>query len=238
MDNGACKWRKLIEHNGLKPSSEQFAKLTAYADLLVEWNAKVNLVSRQDMKCIWQRHIVHSISILFELRFPRSVEFADIGSGGGLPAVPLSIMMPGHRLTMFESIRKKCIALEDITSRLELSNIVVVNQRVEDAAKSANFKAKFHVVTARAVASLSDLIRWTRPIVRGSPDIGAVGLNKSGELFRAPFLVALKGGDITQEIEEAESLSTRIFSHTLNFTGIEETGLVDKKIVIATYDTE
>jgi 16S rRNA (guanine527-N7)-methyltransferase len=236
VNNGIGVYKEIISTNGLPLQEDQFAKLEHYAELLSEWNAKVNLVSRKDEESIWPNHILHSISILFEIRFPEDIKIADIGSGGGLPGIPLSIVMPRVEIVLIDSIRKKSLALEDMIQRLGVTNARVVNARAEDVSRMKEFRHSFDLVLARAVAPLERLIRWSAPLVRKEQKLELkIRKAESGNRTLAlPALVAMKGGNLEPEISEArKAVRLRdLLNIPILFDGIENTTLVDKHIVI------
>lgn len=139
-------------------SRETLAKLQEFAGILEEWNAKMNLVSKNSMSDLWPRHIMDSLQLI--KYFPESFDtLVDIGSGAGFPALILAIALaekkPNVRLKLVESITKKTVYLNDVVQRLNLKNVEVLNTRVENAV----FK-DVDVVTARAVASLDVLLSY------------------------------------------------------------------------------
>jgi 16S rRNA (guanine527-N7)-methyltransferase len=231
-------WRRLIEENGASLSDKQMSQLNLYHDLLKQWNSKINLISRKDEENIWPGHILHSITPLFLFEFPDRVSIADVGSGGGLPGVPLAVMLPKSEITMIESIKKKCEALKEIVSQLRLPNAFVVHGRAEDLPEQGNRKRQFDLVVARAVAPLKELIGWSLKLVasnrglsiktvRGNSDVGQSTIS-------LPALLAFKGGTINEEISIAEHFAKgkRVHSFDIGFHGIENTGLVDKKVIL------
>jgi 16S rRNA (guanine527-N7)-methyltransferase len=230
-------WKSLISANGVPIDEDQIDRLNLYSNLLIEWNSKVNLVSRKDERNIWPNHILHSVSLLFTLAIPDGVIAADIGSGGGLPGVPLAIMLPKVQIIMIESIRKKCVALRDIVLRLGIPNARVVEGRVEEISALKDHRSRFDVVFARAVAPLKDLITWSVPLVRKESGFNVATRAVPGstrEQLRTPLLVAMKGGNLEEEIAQAKQMpDCRGFcSFDLHFSGIEQTTLVEKKIIL------
>lgn len=210
--------------------------LVSYVDLLREWNAKVNLVSRRDEESIWGSHILHSLAPWFLLEFPDSSHVLDLGSGGGLPGIPLAVMRPDVRVTLLDSIRKKTVALEDMVRRLGLTNVTVVNARAEDASREARHAGKFTAVVARAVAPLADLVRWSRPFLarRSAKTEVNLLLASSRRVIDRPCLIALKGGNLEEEIRTA-SLKTgerRLEVLDLVFEGSHELAEAGKKAVL------
>lgn len=139
-------------------SRETTEKLTAFVALLTEWNAKMNLVSKNSLEDVWTRHILDSLQLIKYI--PDTAEsLLDIGSGAGFPAVVLAIAMqekmPNARWILVESITKKTVYLNDVCAKLGLKNVQIENARIE------NLKLKnINIVTARAVAALDVLCSY------------------------------------------------------------------------------
>ncbi len=233
MHHSSVPYREILENAGLSLDEEQFRRLEDYAGLLLDWNSRVNLVSRKDEAHVWPGHLLHSLSLLFRVKVPEGVRIADLGSGGGLPGIPVAIALPRVEVVLIESIRKKCRALEDMVRRLGLANASVLNARAENAAAMVGHKQSFDLVIARAVAPLVDLVEWSTPLVRkGTLSIGLCG--KEPEALPLPALIAMKGGSISEEIEAAKKATRPVYVRTspIEFNGIESTGLVDKSLII------
>lgn len=135
-------------------SRETLAKLDRYAELLAEWQQKMNLVGPSTLPHIWDRHFRDSAQLLPIAGVGRS--WLDIGAGGGFPGLVLGILDPTARLVLVESITKKCRFLDTVASETGiLANVTIQNVRIEALAVS-----KFDVITARAAASLDVLFDW------------------------------------------------------------------------------
>jgi len=136
-------------------SRETQQKLTMFVDLLKEWNAKMNLVSKNSLEDVWVRHVLDSLQLIKYI--PENAKsLLDIGSGAGFPALVLAIVMqekiPSAKWQLVESIAKKTVYLNDVKNRLGLNNVQIINSRVE------NLQVKnVDVITARAVAALDVL---------------------------------------------------------------------------------
>lgn len=159
---------------------EQIGRLEAYLALLREWNQKINLVSRRDVENLVENHLWPSVMALQVANIPENSWLLDVGSGGGFPAIPLKILRPDVQVLMAESIRKKAMFLRTAIADLELESISVVNNRVENITQTFEFRKKFDIITARAVAPVPTLIQWTQPLLnqngfwllwKGSSDI-------------------------------------------------------------------
>jgi 16S rRNA (guanine527-N7)-methyltransferase len=164
----------ICRKNGLELSEEMVAGLEQYVSLLLEWNAKVNLISRKDQENIWGGHILHSLSMLFRLRLPAGIRVLDLGSGGGLPGIPLAIVNPEWSVSLLDSIQKKCTAVQDIVTRMDMAKRVeVIVGRAEEKSVMDKRRVAFDVVVARGVASLADLVRYAKPYLKKGLDGGS-----------------------------------------------------------------
>jgi len=142
-------WKKNMENK------QDFEK---YSQLFIEENHKVNLISKNDEKFLWEKHICDSLSLgKFFDKYGIPQTLLDIGTGGGFPSVPLTIKYPQIKITAVDSIGKKIRAVENIKNALELENLTPVCDRVE------NIKEQFDVVTSRAVASLNKICEYALP---------------------------------------------------------------------------
>jgi 16S rRNA (guanine527-N7)-methyltransferase len=157
----------------------------------------------------------------------------DMGSGGGLPGIPLAILRPEFRIVLVDSIAKKVKAMESMVNELALHNVGVVRARAEDVVRLGLVPDRFDLVLARAVAPLADLVTWSVNAVRRGNE--TLQWKQSGRTttVRLPVLMAWKGGDIAGELEAMN----RRTGHTgmefpLVFPGSDESGLEEKKMVI------
>lgn len=166
-------------------SRETMQKLQKFVELLTSWNQKMNLVSRNSLDCVWDRHVLDSMQLIKHI--PVSIShLLDIGSGSGFPAVVLAILMqtkiPEAKVTMVESIAKKTMYLKDVCEKLNLDNVNVVNSRVENISLPVP-----DIITARAVASLEVLCGY----------VAKIGNKNTESLF-------LKGRSYEMELLEAQ----------------------------------
>jgi 16S rRNA (guanine527-N7)-methyltransferase len=166
------------------------ARLGAYADLLDTWNQRINLVSRRTTRPeIVERHVRHSLA-LHARPFAPGSRVVDWGTGGGLPGLVLALAQPEVEWVLVDSIRKKTVAVEEMARELGLDNVTVWNGRAE------TWDGTTHYAVSRATAPLSHLWRWTERVL--------TPLDVSAEAW-APGLLALKGGDLSQEVAELEA---------------------------------
>ncbi|MEE2931521.1 MAG: 16S rRNA (guanine(527)-N(7))-methyltransferase RsmG [Bacteroidota bacterium] len=159
---------------------DQFLQLT---ELYKEWNSRINIISRKDIHRLYIRHILHSLSIAKIIHFKKGTEILDVGTGGGLPGIPLAIMFPDVQFILLDSIRKKIKVVDNIIQSIDLHNVMSINDRAE------NIQKKFDFIISRAVAKTPILINWVNKNFK-SVDNNTL---KNGFLF-------LKGGCIEEEI--------------------------------------
>jgi 16S rRNA (guanine527-N7)-methyltransferase len=144
-------FRTLCIRNGLTPTDLQLEQLDQYVNLLLGWNKKINLISRKDEKNVWTYHVLHSISPLFKMKMIEGSRMVDIGSGGGLPGIPIKILRPDIFLLSLDATMKKVSAVSQIIDELKLKNINAVWGRAEEICKQSEYFRKFDFAIARAV---------------------------------------------------------------------------------------
>lgn len=160
---------------------QQFEALEA---LYKDWNAKINVISRKDIDALYTNHVLHSLAIAKFIQFEPTTKVLDIGTGGGFPGIPLAILFPQCQFTLVDSIAKKIKVAEGVAQGIGLTNVDFAIGRVE------HINQKFDFITARAVAPLNDLFKWTANSLEN---------NKQFNTKINGYLL-LKGGDLTEEI--------------------------------------
>lgn len=159
-------------------------KLKQLKPLYLEWNSKINVISRKDTENFFERHILHSLSIAKIFSFKESTEIADFGSGGGLPGLPLSIIFPECNFYLFDSIAKKMKVVENISHKIGSENIAYLTERAEKTDR------KFDFITGRAVTSLPQFMIWSKNKIK-----------KKGTNSFPNGVIYLKGGDFEHELQ-------------------------------------
>lgn len=168
MNTELEKLEKLKKNNNLKKFSEVF----------LEKNKVINLISKNDVKVLFEKHIFDSLSI--EKFFEKyNVKYAgmsmlDIGTGGGFPSVPIAICYPEINVVGLDSIAKKIRAIEDFKNDLKLDNLTLINDRAE------NLKTKYDIVVSRAVSRLDKVVEYAMPLLK---DGGYFVCYKSKQVF-------------------------------------------------------
>ena len=147
---------------GLRLTGVQAEQLAQFARLLLRWNAVHNLTAIESPKDVLSHHLLDSLSVLRPIEAicaDRAVSILDVGSGGGLPGIPLAIARPDWRVTVVDKVQKKAAFLTQAKLELKLANLTAVHARVE-ALRSA-----FDIIVARAFASLPEFIRVTKHLL-------------------------------------------------------------------------
>lgn len=162
-----------------------------YMNRFLEENSKVNLISKNEEKFLWEKHVFDSLGAeLFFEKYTTNLQnktLIDIGTGGGFPAIPLAIRYPELKITALDSIRKKLTAIENITLDLKIENLSILHERAE------NVKEKYDFITSRAVATLDKISTYALPL-----------LKKDG------YFIAYKSRKVDEEIEQAQSTIKRL----------------------------
>jgi 16S rRNA (guanine527-N7)-methyltransferase len=176
-------------------NEKQIAQLAALNDLYTEWNSKINVISRKDIAGLYEKHVLHSLSIAAVFNFPKNTNVIDIGTGGGFPGIPLAIFFPEVKFHLVDSINKKLKIIEAVKEDIGLKNVTTQHTRAEDITNK-----KFDFAVSRAVAPLKDLMKWSYPLLKKTK---FQIKDDEGERILHSGLICLKGGDLSQEISES-----------------------------------
>lgn len=167
-----------LKQLNLALSDQQLAQFLLYQQELLDWNTRFNLTAITDPEEVQIKHFLDSLSLLAVYDGPQT-HLLDIGSGAGFPGLALKIARPEWNVTLLEATGKKVTFLRHIIEVLRLEGIVAVQGRAEELAHQETYRAKFNLVTARAVASLSALLEYSAPYCRVG---GSIVLPKKGDL--------------------------------------------------------
>ena len=173
---------------------EQIKQFEVLESVYSEWNAQINVISRKDIGSLYEKHVLHSLSIAAVYNFLPGAEVIDIGTGGGFPGIPLAIFFPETQFHLVDSIAKKLKVVDAVADALSLKNICTRHIRAEEIKGR-----KFDIAISRAVAPLRDLWQWARPLLRPQ-NIHTIA---DDALPNASGLICLKGGDLATEISES-----------------------------------
>ena len=159
---------------------EQFTKLY---DLYIDWNSKINVISRKDIDELYSRHVLHSLGIAKVIQFQQGAKILDVGTGGGFPGIPLAILFPETQFYLIDIIAKKIKVVQEVAKGLGLKNVKAEQKRAELV------KEEFDFIVSRAVTNMPDFVKWTKNKTKKN----SVHELKNGILY-------LKGGDLSEEL--------------------------------------
>ncbi len=173
---------------------QQQTHFAALPELYRHWNAQINVISRQDVDNLLERHVLHSLAIAQVQRFAPGSTVLDVGTGGGFPGIPLAILHPQVEFHLVDSIGKKIKVVQEVAAALGLQNVQAYHKRAEQV------DVLFDFAVSRAVAPLAELIGWTRH---------NVSRNRFHDLPNG--LICLKGGDLADEINQSRAKNVKVW---------------------------
>ena len=176
---------KIIQFHFPSLSIDQIHQFEILKELYLDWNSKINVISRKDTENFYTRHVLHSLSIAKFIDFKPQTKIMDVGTGGGFPGIPLAIYFKNSSFTLVDSIGKKIKVVDQIVEKLEIKN---VNSRIE---RAENITEKFDFIISRAVTQLEKFCPWVEQNIAKS--------NKNGI---QNGIIYLKGGDLKEEIQK------------------------------------
>ncbi|WP_026489272.1 16S rRNA (guanine(527)-N(7))-methyltransferase RsmG [Butyrivibrio sp. XBB1001] len=193
---------------GVEISDKQLQQFNTYYELLVKWNEVMNLTAITDFEDVCKLHFVDSISACQFFDFSSDdYSLIDIGTGAGFPGIPLKIVFPNLKITLFDSLNKRLNFLNEVIDKLDLNNqgsIVTLHGRAEDFAstKKDSLRETFDIAVSRAVANMSTLCEYCLPYVKvGGNFIAFKSEKASEELVKAKGAIHLLGGKLTSSNE-------------------------------------
>lgn len=193
------KFIDLFSSHGMTITEEQYEKFLTYSDMLVEWNNKCNLTAILDPEGITIKHFYDSVFPFMALDIPQNAKIIDVGTGAGFPSVPLAIMRNDLKLTLLDSLNKRINFLCELTDTLEV-NAECVHGRAEEFGQKADFREKFDIATARAVASLPELCEYCLPFVKvGGYFVSLKGSNGLEEISNSFNAISTLGGEVVEK---------------------------------------
>lgn len=164
-------------------SETQKKQFGSLYDLYLDWNSKINVISRKDIDNLYIHHVLHSLSIAKLIQFIPNTKILDVGTGGGFPGVPLAIFFPESEFVLIDSIGKKIKVASEVSNAIGLKNIELKHCRAQDE------KRKFDFVVSRAVMPLDDLVK----IIKKNVSDKQMNSLPNG-------LICLKGGELQHEV--------------------------------------
>jgi 16S rRNA (guanine527-N7)-methyltransferase len=201
---------------GLHLSTEQMKQFELYYRELIDWNKRISLTSITGYEDVQIKHFLDSLTISRAVDLKKKgLRVVDVGTGAGLPGMPLKIVFPHIRLTLIEATIKKTKFLEQVISKLDLKEVEVIASRAETAAHNDNYREKFDVVISRALSSLPALAELMLPFC-----------NTGG------CCIAPKKGDIDKEVEQSKKAITLMGGTLKGLNKVDLNEFSDDRILV------
>ena len=166
-------------------SPTQIIQLEQLEPLYNDWNDKINVISRKDIDQLYQRHILHSLAIAKYINFKKGTHVLDIGTGGGLPGIPLAILFPDVKFHLIDSIGKKIKVVSEIIEKLNLQNVVAEHNH------SSQLKTKYDFIISRAVTAFPKFVELVKDKIKKK---------SNNKLING--IIYLKGGNLDEELKD------------------------------------
>jgi len=136
-------------------SNKEIEKINFFVELIVEWNKKINLISRKDIKNIYEHHILHSLTLKKFIEFKDNSYVLDVGTGGGFPGIPLAIVYPNVNFVLLDSIKKKVNVLIDIVEKIDLKNVKIIHSNIKKHTEKYDYILERYVMNFKVFYNLT-----------------------------------------------------------------------------------
>lgn len=198
-------FENFLEKEGVKINERKFDKINKFVDLLMEKNKTLNLTRITSEEEVWVKHIFDSLIPLRFLDLKKGMHIMDLGTGGGIPGIPMAILYPSVNFVLVDSVQKKVDAVKEFANELNLRNVKVINARAEELGRDPAHRDQYDIVLARALAALPILIEYCVPLIH---------------LYG--YVVSYKGPDYVEELARSTNAiiklkaeQPRVFHYTL-----------------------
>ena len=166
---------------GIVLTAAQTAQFAVYNEMLIDWNTRMNLTALTAPADVAVKHIIDSLTAYDAALFDGAATLIDVGTGAGLPGIPLAVYAPHIRVTLMDALQKRVRFLMEVTRAMELTNTCCVHARAEEAARTAEHRAAYDIAVSRAVARMPVLLEYALPFVR----VGGTFLALKGRAYAA-----------------------------------------------------
>ena len=200
---------------GIPLTAEQIGQFSVYNEMLLDWNTRMNLTALTAPEDVAVKHIIDSLTAYDAALFDGARTLIDVGTGAGLPGIPLAVYAPHLTVTLLDSLNKRVRFLTEVTAAMGLQNVRCIHARAEEAARTAEHRAAYDIVVSRAVARLTVLLEYTLPFVR----VGGT-------------LLALKGRAYAEEQKEARRAAEVLGGGRITARPVHLPGLDDVRAIL------
>ncbi len=202
-------------------TENQLQQFEAYYELLVSWNAKMNLTAITDLPEVIQKHFLDSLAIARFMDVSAATRMLDVGTGAGFPGIPLKIVFPETEILLLDSLQKRLTFLDEVIASLGLEQITTIHGRSEDLGHQPDLRGQFDLVVSRAVANLSTLSEFCLPFAKtGGMFVAYKSEKTEEEIGAAKGAIHLLGGKLDR-VEEYALPDSDLY-RTLVFIGKKE----------------
>ena len=200
---------------GIPLTAEQIEQFSVYHEMLLDWNTRMNLTALTAPEDVAVKHIIDSLTAYDAALFDGARTLIDVGTGAGLPGIPLAVYAPHLTVTLLDSLNKRVRFLTEVTAAMGLQNVRCIHARAEEAARTAEHRAAYDIVVSRAVARLPVLLEYTLPFVR----VGGT-------------LLALKGRAYAEEQQEGQRAAAVLGGSRITARPVHLPGLDDVRAIL------
>ena len=200
---------------GIPLTAEQIGQFSVYHEMLLDWNTRMNLTALTAPEDVAVKHIIDSLTAYDAALFDGAWTLIDVGTGAGLPGIPLAVYAPHLTVTLLDSLNKRVRFLTEVTAAMGLQNVRCIHARAEEAARTAEHRAAYDIAVSRAVARLPVLLEYTLPFVR----VGGT-------------LLALKGRAYAEEQKEARRAAEVLGGGRITARPVHLPGLDDVRAIL------
>ena len=200
---------------GIPLTAEQIGQFSVYHEMLLDWNTRMNLTALTAPEDVAVKHIIDSLTAYDAARFDGARTLIDVGTGAGLPGIPLAVYAPHLTVTLLDALNKRVRFLTEVTAAMGLQNVRCIHARAEEAARTAEHRAAYDIAVSRAVARLPILIEYTLSFVR----VGGT-------------LLALKGRAYAEEQTEARRAAEVLGGGRITAQPVHLPGLDDVRAIL------
>lgn len=200
---------------GIPLTAEQIGQFSVYHEMLLDWNTRMNLTALTAPEDVAVKHIIDSLTAYDAARFDGARTLIDVGTGAGLPGIPLAVYAPHLTVTLLDALNKRVRFLTEVTAAMGLQNVRCIHARAEEAARTAEHRAAYDIAVSRAVARLPVLLEYTLPFVR----VGGI-------------LLALKGRAYAEEQKEARRAAEVLGGGRITARPVHLPGLDDVRAIL------
>ena len=186
-----------VKKFGIEVTDEEISKLEKYADLLKEWNEKINLTAITEKEQVFLKHFYDSLTLVKIINLDKVDNLCDLGTGAGFPGLVLKIIFPQLKLTLVDALNKRINFLDVVVKELSLENVTLVHARAEEYGR--NHRECFDVVTARALSSFPILLEYSASLLKVHGHLIAMrGLDDSSDGIDALKVLNLKINNVLE----------------------------------------